>query len=51
MLELKDKCVHPETSKPYLKMGMGGINNSPEGIGVCFTYLDLETAFTSLHLR
>ena len=35
MLELKDKCLHPETNKPYLKMGIGGINNSPEGIGVC----------------
>ncbi|EOO03409.1 putative stress responsive a b barrel domain protein [Phaeoacremonium minimum UCRPA7] len=38
MLELKDKCLHPETNKPYLKMGIGGINNSPEGIGGGITH-------------
>ncbi|KAJ7771921.1 stress responsive A/B barrel domain protein [Mycena maculata] len=31
MLGLKDNCVHPETNKPYIKMGMGGKEDSPEG--------------------
>ncbi|KAF1989066.1 hypothetical protein K402DRAFT_391219 [Aulographum hederae CBS 113979] len=31
MLALKDKCLDPSTQKPYLKSGIGGINNSPEG--------------------
>lgn len=30
MLALKDKCVHPETKKPYIKTAMGGKENSPE---------------------
>lgn len=38
MLALKDNCVHPQTKKPYLKMAMGGMDNSPEGKQV--SYLD-----------
>lgn len=34
MLALKDKCVHPETRKPYIKTAMGGKQNSPEGHSV-----------------
>ncbi|KAH7317313.1 stress responsive A/B barrel domain-containing protein [Rhexocercosporidium sp. MPI-PUGE-AT-0058] len=33
MLALKDKCVHPTTNTPYVKMAIGGKDNSPEGIG------------------
>ncbi|KAF3763117.1 stress responsive A/B barrel domain protein [Cryphonectria parasitica EP155] len=31
MLALKDNCVHPQSKKPYVKMGMGGRDNSTEG--------------------
>lgn len=34
MLALKDSCVHPETKKPYVKSGIGGKDNSPEGYQV-----------------
>ncbi|KFY59675.1 hypothetical protein V496_05580 [Pseudogymnoascus sp. VKM F-4515 (FW-2607)] len=30
VVALKDTCVHPETNKPYIILGKGGINNSPE---------------------
>ena len=36
MLALKDKCLHPTTSTPYVKMAIGGTENSPEGIAVSF---------------
>jgi hypothetical protein len=36
MLALKDKCLHPTTNTPYVKMAMGGKENSPEGIAVSF---------------
>ncbi|PBP19539.1 hypothetical protein BUE80_DR009760 [Diplocarpon rosae] len=32
MLALKENCVHPITKKPYVRMGMGGRQNSPEGL-------------------
>jgi hypothetical protein len=35
MLALGDNCLNPETSKPYVKSIVGGINNSPEGLAVC----------------
>jgi hypothetical protein len=35
MLALKDKCVHPESQKTYIKSFSGGKNNSPEGFAVC----------------
>jgi hypothetical protein len=31
MLALKATCLHPLANKPYVKMAMGGIDNSPEG--------------------
>ncbi|EKG17969.1 Dimeric alpha-beta barrel [Macrophomina phaseolina MS6] len=31
MLALKDTCIHPTTQKPYIKSGIGGRDNSPEG--------------------
>ncbi|KAI6717245.1 stress responsive A/B barrel domain protein [Diplocarpon mali] len=34
MLALKDNCVHPRTRKPYVRMGAGGKQNSPEGLTV-----------------
>ncbi|PBP17627.1 hypothetical protein BUE80_DR011591 [Diplocarpon rosae] len=41
MLALKDKCVHPITKTPYVRMGMGGRQNSPEGLtgGVQYIFL------------
>ncbi|ROW06617.1 hypothetical protein VMCG_04244 [Cytospora schulzeri] len=32
VLALKDRCLGPETGKPYIKSLTGGKNNSPEGI-------------------
>ncbi|KAF7562378.1 hypothetical protein G7046_g1735 [Stylonectria norvegica] len=32
MLGLKNKCIHPETGKPYIKSSIGGIDNSIEGM-------------------
>jgi hypothetical protein len=37
MLELKDQCLHPSTKTPYIKMAVGGKQNSPEGLTVSFT--------------
>jgi hypothetical protein len=34
MLALKDKCIHPQTKKPYIRSASGGINTSPEGYDV-----------------
>jgi hypothetical protein len=34
MLALKDKCLHPTTKKPYVRMAVGGKENSPEGLAV-----------------
>jgi hypothetical protein len=34
MLSLRDRCVHPQTKKPYVKMSKGGLDNSPEGLQV-----------------
>jgi hypothetical protein len=31
MLGLKDKCIHPASSKPYVRSAIGGLDNSPEG--------------------
>ncbi|MCJ1309061.1 hypothetical protein MMC25_002716 [Agyrium rufum] len=31
MLSLKDKCVHPQSGKPYIISSTGGADNSPEG--------------------
>lgn len=34
MLALKDLCLHPTTNMPYVKMAMGGKDNSPEDLSV-----------------
>lgn len=34
MLALKDNCIHPTSQKPYIKSGIGGRDNSPEGVQV-----------------
>jgi len=34
MLALKDKCLHPETKKPYIKSSVGGVDKSIEGMQV-----------------
>ncbi|KAH7122322.1 hypothetical protein B0J11DRAFT_335725 [Dendryphion nanum] len=31
MLDLREKCIHPTTQRPYIKSFEGGKNNSPEG--------------------
>ncbi|RMZ83956.1 hypothetical protein DV737_g1315, partial [Chaetothyriales sp. CBS 132003] len=32
MIALKDNCIHPTSSKPYIKSLTGGLDNSPEGV-------------------
>ncbi|ROV90949.1 hypothetical protein VPNG_10081 [Cytospora leucostoma] len=32
LLALKDNCIHPVSKKPYIKTGLGGKDNSPEGL-------------------
>jgi len=32
MLALQEKCLHPETQKPYIMNASGGVNTSPEGL-------------------
>ncbi|KAK3059834.1 hypothetical protein LTS18_009949, partial [Coniosporium uncinatum] len=39
MLDLKDKCLHPETNRPYIKTGTGGKQNSPEGMDGGITHV------------
>jgi hypothetical protein len=36
MLALKEQCLHPTTQKQYVKSGIGGKQNSPEGLDVGF---------------
>ncbi|KAF2432139.1 hypothetical protein EJ08DRAFT_586292 [Tothia fuscella] len=38
MLELSEKCIHPTTKKPYIRLSDGGKNNSPEGLTGGFTH-------------
>ncbi|KAH8687612.1 hypothetical protein BGZ60DRAFT_394033 [Tricladium varicosporioides] len=38
MLELREKCVHPKTQKPYILDSSGGRDNSPEGHQGGFTH-------------
>ncbi|KAF2114663.1 hypothetical protein BDV96DRAFT_494718 [Lophiotrema nucula] len=38
MLALREKCIHPSTQKPYIKMSTGGRNNSPEGRASPYTH-------------
>ena len=35
MLDLKNQCLHPATSKPYIISSKGGRENSIEGLQVC----------------
>jgi hypothetical protein len=30
MLGLRERCIHPESKQPYIKVSSGGKNNSPE---------------------
>ena len=39
MLDLKDKCLHPTTEKPYIRSSIGGRDNSIEGMQVGVPYL------------
>ncbi|KND93264.1 hypothetical protein TOPH_02021 [Tolypocladium ophioglossoides CBS 100239] len=32
MLELKNRCMHPATAKPYIKSSVGGLDMSIEGM-------------------
>ena len=34
-LGLQERCIHPETQKPYIRQVSGGRDNSPEGLQVC----------------
>lgn len=34
MVALQHECLHPTTNKPYVKSGIGGIDNSIEGLQV-----------------
>lgn len=34
MLELRTKCLHPDTDQPYIVSSSGGVDNSPEGAQV-----------------
>ncbi|KAJ7178113.1 stress responsive A/B barrel domain protein [Mycena filopes] len=42
MLALKDNCLHPQTTKPYIMTASGGKNNSAEGL-----HGDFKHAFVS----
>ncbi|PVH89670.1 stress responsive A/B barrel domain-containing protein [Cadophora sp. DSE1049] len=42
MLALKDNCLHPTTNTPYVKMAIGGKENSPEGIAGGITHAFIE---------
>ncbi|CAJ2508869.1 Uu.00g138950.m01.CDS01 [Anthostomella pinea] len=41
MLVLGDKCIHPTTQAPYVKVLGGGKDNSPEGLqnGITHTFV------------
>ncbi|KAJ5626787.1 hypothetical protein N7528_004214 [Penicillium herquei] len=38
MLSLKDRCLHPDTQKPYIQSYNGGVDNSIEGMQNGFTH-------------
>ncbi|KAF8861030.1 stress responsive A/B barrel domain protein [Acephala macrosclerotiorum] len=42
MIALKDECLHPTTNKPYVKMAIGGKQNSPEGLAAGITHAFVE---------
>ncbi|KAE9371885.1 stress responsive A/B barrel domain protein [Stipitochalara longipes BDJ] len=39
MLALKDQCLHPTSKTPYIKSGIGGKQNSPEGLSGGLTHI------------
>ena len=39
MLALKERCLHPETGKPYILESSGGKDNSIEGMQVTLPFL------------
>ncbi|KAI9764315.1 MAG: hypothetical protein M1840_008533 [Geoglossum simile] len=52
MLDLKDKCIHPTTNKPYIKSSTGGRDCSPEGLQHGMTHafvVEFENKAHSLH--
>jgi len=38
MLELEKKCIHPTSKNRYIKSATGGIDNSPEGKQVLYSW-------------
>ncbi|PVH91783.1 hypothetical protein DM02DRAFT_620323 [Periconia macrospinosa] len=47
MLGLKDGCIHPRSTMPYIKSVSGGTDNSPEGAqnGITHAFIiEFETA-------
>lgn len=48
MLALSDKCVHPQSKKPYVRSHGGGRDNSPEGLQVVVA-LSLATLSTAIN--
>ncbi|KAH6651977.1 stress responsive A/B barrel domain-containing protein [Truncatella angustata] len=38
MLALKTNCKHPESKEEYVKVSVGGLNNSPENAANGFTH-------------
>ncbi|KLU91005.1 hypothetical protein MAPG_09530 [Magnaporthiopsis poae ATCC 64411] len=46
MLALKDKCVHPKTQKPYVKLTKGGVNLTSDGFAEGYSHsfvMEFET--------
>ncbi|RPA88235.1 hypothetical protein BJ508DRAFT_300589 [Ascobolus immersus RN42] len=39
MLNLATTCLHPATGKPYIRSGIGGTDNSPEGLQAGYTHV------------
>ncbi|CAH0047333.1 unnamed protein product [Clonostachys solani] len=39
MLGLRQKCIHPTTQKPYIKVSYGGKENSVEGLHDGYTHI------------
>jgi hypothetical protein len=45
MLALKDQCVQPATKTPYVKMALGGKENSVEGLAVSIDSSSIPAAY------
>ncbi|KAF5560165.1 stress responsive A B barrel domain-containing protein [Fusarium napiforme] len=35
--EMRDKCLHPDSKKPYIQSIQGGADSAPEGLQVKFS--------------